>query len=88
MIKNCEKFLCRLYKDLSSESLDNIRVRPPLISSKPEEKPPTSYAVSFHIMHSIYQASIWKYAYLPFQSELPSAIDSGGTLIKMVKCAQ
>ena len=81
MIKNCEKFLCRLYKDLSSESLDNIRIRTPLISSKPKEKPLTSYDVSFHIMHSIFQASIWKYAYLPYQSELPSAIDSGGTTL-------
>ena len=81
--KNCEKFLCRLYKDLLSESLDNIRVRTPLISSKPEENPPTSNAGSFHIMHSIFQASRWEYAYLPYNSGLPPAIDyENTTLIK------
>ena len=81
--KNCEKFLCRLYKDLLSESLDNIRVRTPLISSKPEENPPTSNAGSFQIMHSIFQASRWEYAYLPYNSGLPPAIDyENTTLIK------
>ena len=33
-------------------------------------------------MHTIFQAFIWKYAYLPYQYELPSAIDSGGTTLK------
>ena len=80
-IKNCEKFLCRLYKDPSSESLDSLRVRTLLISTKPEENPPTSNAGSFLIMHSIFQAYKLEYAYLPCHSGIPSAIDYGGYYI-------
>ena len=80
-IKNCEKFLCRLYKDPSSESLDSLRVRTLLISTKPEENPPTSNAGRFHILRSIFQASRWEYAYLPYHCGLPSATDYGGYYI-------
>ena len=52
-----------------------------MISPKPEETPPTSNAGSFLIMHSIFQASRWEYAYLPCHSGLPSAIDYGGYYI-------
>ena len=52
-----------------------------LISSKPEENPPTPNTGSFYIIQSIFQASRWEYAYLPYHSGLPSAIDYGGYYI-------
>ena len=55
-----------------------------MISPKPEETPSTSNAGSFLIMHSIFQASRWEYAYLPCHSGLPSAIDYGGYYIDKI----
>ena len=75
--KHAETFICRMYK-CAENTLDDIRVRTLVSSSKPEDNPPTSNAARFHICRSFCQAAKWLYAYSNSHRDLPSPVASGG----------
>ena len=76
--KSVEKFMCRLYK-AKEDTLNKVRVRSLLLTSKPEENPPTSNAAHYHICRSFLQASKWIYAHqLSHTNFIPSPVTSGG----------
>ena len=66
---NLETFMCRLYKDRTASSLNDVRVRTFLTCNKPEEMPPTSNSAKFHILRSLSQSFIWRNAHVPFLEE-------------------
>lgn len=76
--EKAEMFICRLYQDPHADTLDKIRVRTLLSSNKPEENPPTSDAVYFHICRAFHQASRLLYAHVKNHSTLTSPVASKG----------
>ena len=67
-----------MWVDPHNDELGSIRVRTLLLSTKPEDNPPTSNAAFFHICRAFLQASRWQYAYLNDHSSLTSPVGSGG----------
>ena len=69
--------MCRMYGDTQNTSLDKIRVRSLLSSTKPVDNPPTGNATHCHIRRAFYQTPRWQYAHLNSHSELVSPEGSG-----------
>ena len=57
-----ELFLCKLYKDKESNSLDAVCVKSLPTSNRPEEIPPTSDAARLHMSRAFLQAFVWNTA--------------------------
>ena len=76
--KMAEKFVCRMYQDPLCNTTDRIRVRTLLSSNKPEENPPTSNALHYHICRAFCQASRLLYSFKGDHTSLPSPIESNG----------
>ena len=58
-----EKFICKMYKLDAVESVDEARVILFSKTGKPEALPPTSDALSLHVMRTHYQTLVWKQAH-------------------------
>ncbi len=61
-IRKVEKFMCLIYKS-SEDSVDSAQSKMFTSATKPENLPPTSDALKFHIQRAHYQASIWCQAF-------------------------
>ena len=69
-----ETFICRLYKDRATSSLNTVCVRTFLTCNKPEKMPSTSDSAKFHILRSLSQFFIWINAHIPFREEESTAL--------------
>jgi uncharacterized LabA/DUF88 family protein len=80
-IKECEKFICKLYNQ-EAETTDAVRNVLFGKSKSPENMPPTSDALCMHIKRAHYQALIWRQAnickpLLPCPTEMGWKLDDG-----------
>ena len=67
-----------MYKDPLCDTTDKLRIRTLLSSNKPEDNPPTSNALYFHLCRAFFQSARLLYSYIGDHSTLPSPIDSKG----------
>ena len=79
-MKGAEKFVCLLYGYGNCESINEVRLKM-FVKGKftIESLPPTADALSYHLMHSNYQAFIWKTALTNYM-DLPSPNGKGWTI--------
>lgn len=75
---NCEEFVCHIYGNKQSKSVNRVRY---LLFTKKTESlgrclPPTASALKFHTLRANYQAGVWKRA-LKQLPEIPSPYDNG-----------
>ena len=66
--------MCRLYKDNTAFSLDDLRVKSFLTTNRQEEVPPTSDAAKHHICRAFLQANIWYQANIPRQNIMSNSV--------------
>lgn len=83
MIKDCEKFVCKLYNHDTLISTDTVRSALFGKSKSPENMPPTSDALLLHTKRAHYQALIWRQANicrptLPCPTEMGWKLSNGG----------
>ena len=71
-----EKFVCRLYNTQDVTTMDKARSQLFMKSRAPESLPPTRDALSFHIMRSHYQATVWRQAHVNYP-DIPPPQDMG-----------
>jgi len=60
--KNAEKFICRVYGVSNVDTVNKARSQMFVKSCAPDGLPPTSDALSFHVMRCHYQALVWRQA--------------------------
>lgn len=82
-IKDCEKFVCKLYNYDTLTSTDTVRSALFGKSKSPENMPPTSDALLLHTKRAHYQALIWRQANicrptLPCPTEMGWKLSNGG----------
>ena len=65
-IAETEKFVCRLYNTQDVLTVDKARSQLFMKFRSPESLPPTSDALSFHIMRSHYQETVWRQAHVNY----------------------
>ena len=75
-IAETEQFVCRLYNTQDVTTVDKARSQLFMKSRAPESLPPTSDALSFHIMRSHYQATVWRQAHVNYP-DIPPPQDMG-----------
>ena len=61
-LHDAEKFVCRMYNFDQVDTTDEVRIALFFKVNKLEHMPPTSNALRFHLMRSLYQALVWKQA--------------------------
>ena len=75
-IAETEKCVCRLYNIQDVTTVGKARSQLFMKSHAPESLPPTSDALSFHIMQSHYQATVWRQVHVNYP-DMPPPQDIG-----------